>query len=235
LIVRFRFAKHGKVRFTSHRDVARMWERALRRAGARVTYSEGFSPRPKLAFGLALPTGHASDGEYVDVKLDVLPTETESTSVVAALDALCDRITLGLPEGMAVQAAIPVPPGTPSLQEAVAACTWSAELGGPTDTAEVSAAITRLLAEAELPVRRERKGRERVDDLRPAIHELTAGEGTSLTAVLATRPASFRPEGVVEALDPSWRVLRACREHQWIVDGATWQEPVPLVVPSLAS
>ena len=43
---RVRFAKHGKVRFLSHRDVARVWERALRRAGIRVAYSEGFSPRP---------------------------------------------------------------------------------------------------------------------------------------------------------------------------------------------
>ena len=65
--VRLRFSKLGKVRWTSHRDVARMWERALRRAEVRVAYSEGFSPRPKLAFGLALSTGHESLGEYLDV------------------------------------------------------------------------------------------------------------------------------------------------------------------------
>jgi radical SAM-linked protein len=68
-VVRFRFTKHGKVRFTSHRDVARLFERALRRAAVDVVYSEGFSPRPRLAFGLALPTGDESDGEYVDVRL----------------------------------------------------------------------------------------------------------------------------------------------------------------------
>ena len=55
---RIRFSKLGKIRFTSHRDVARMWERALRRATLPVAYTEGFSPHPKLSFGLALSTGH---------------------------------------------------------------------------------------------------------------------------------------------------------------------------------
>ena len=67
--VRFRFSKVGKVRFTSHRDVARLWERALRRAELPVALTEGFSPRPKVHFGLALPTGYESDGEYLDVDL----------------------------------------------------------------------------------------------------------------------------------------------------------------------
>ena len=52
--VRLRFTKQGKVRFTSHRDVARTWERVLRRAGLPVASTEGFSPRPKVHFGLAL-------------------------------------------------------------------------------------------------------------------------------------------------------------------------------------
>ena len=59
---RVRFTKRGKVRFLSHRDLARVWERALRRAGIRVAYSEGFSPRPKVSFGLALSTWYESLG-----------------------------------------------------------------------------------------------------------------------------------------------------------------------------
>ena len=55
--VRFRFTKLGKIRFTSHRDVARMWERALRRSLLPVALSQGFSPHPLLSFGLALPDG----------------------------------------------------------------------------------------------------------------------------------------------------------------------------------
>src|SRR4029450_4438354 len=67
--VRFRFVKLGKVRFTSHRDVARLWGRAWGGAWLRVASTEGFSPRPKVHFGLALSVGHESLGEYLDVDL----------------------------------------------------------------------------------------------------------------------------------------------------------------------
>ena len=82
--VRLRFTKAGKVRFTSHRDVARMWERAVRRAGLPVSYSEGFSPRAKLHFGLALSTGHESIAEYLDVDLDAGPGEEVAAPDVEA-------------------------------------------------------------------------------------------------------------------------------------------------------
>jgi radical SAM-linked protein len=221
-VIRFRFSKRGKVRFTSHRDVARMWERALRRAAVPVAYSEGFSPRPRLSFGLALPTGHESDGEYVDVKLVDDPDD---------LTLLCARLTAALPEGVAVQAAEPLAPGEPSLQEVVDACSWSVEVDGPTPS-EARAAVERLLAAPELPVLRERKGKERVDDLRPALEDLTVHEGLTLVAVLATRPVSFRPAEVVAALDPAWRERRVRRTHQWITDGGARREPIPLATPS---
>ena len=77
--VRIRFAKLGKIRWTSHRDVARMWERAFRRVELPLAYSAGFSPRPKVSFGLALPTGHESVAEYLDVELaDARPTSTSA-------------------------------------------------------------------------------------------------------------------------------------------------------------
>ena len=68
--LRLRFTKAGKIRFTSHRDVARMWERALRRSRLPVAYSQGFVPHPLVSFGLALPTGCESRGEYLDVRLE---------------------------------------------------------------------------------------------------------------------------------------------------------------------
>lgn len=68
--VRIRFSKTGKIRWTSHRDIARVSERVIRRAGLPVAYSQGFSPHPKLHFGLALSTGHESLAEFVDIDLD---------------------------------------------------------------------------------------------------------------------------------------------------------------------
>ena len=70
--IRIRFSKKGKIRFISHRDIARIWERALRKAQIKIAYSEGFSPRPKISFGLALPTGNESEAEYLDLELETL-------------------------------------------------------------------------------------------------------------------------------------------------------------------
>ncbi len=109
--VRFRFAKLGKIRFTSHRDVARMWERALRRAALPVASTEGFSPRPKMHFGLALSTGHESLGEYIDVDFQ----EPEAADL--DLDALPELLSPLLPIGLTVERAAVIERSLPSLQE----------------------------------------------------------------------------------------------------------------------
>src|SRR3712207_6680866 len=148
--VRLRFSKVGKVRFTSHRDTARCWERALRRAALPVAYTEGFSPRPKVSFGLALSTGHESLAEYLDVDLATDPAAVD-------VDSLSARLDPALPAGVAVQGAAVVPPGTPSLQEAVTSCVWRLEVVDA-DPREVGAAVERLLDADQLVVQRERKG-----------------------------------------------------------------------------
>src|SRR5438046_1649309 len=98
---RIRFSKLGKIRFTSHRDVARMWERGLRRATLPVAYTEGFSPHPKLSFGLALSTGHESLGEYLDIDM-AEPVDVEGIPT---------RLDPCLPIGLDVQAAAEIEPG----------------------------------------------------------------------------------------------------------------------------
>ena len=67
--LRIRHTKLGKIRFTSHRDTARHWERAVRKAQIPLAYSAGFTPRPRMSFGLALPTGAESLAEYLDIEL----------------------------------------------------------------------------------------------------------------------------------------------------------------------
>ena len=67
--VRLAFRERGKVRFVSHRDVARAFDRAFRIEQLPLAFTEGFSPRPKVSFGLALSVGHESDAEYLDIEL----------------------------------------------------------------------------------------------------------------------------------------------------------------------
>jgi radical SAM-linked protein len=231
--IRLRFSKLGKVRFTSHRDTARIWERALRRVDAPVAYSEGFSPRPRLSFGLALSTGHESLGEYLEVDLDLPEAELD-------LDLFTARLDPALPVGFTVQGASVVEPGTPSLQEAVTSCTWRMEVIGA-DPGVVGAAVEQLLGRDQLVVTRERKGRDVTEDLRPALLELAlrgpTPSGTELVAELATQPRALRPGdllgALVELVPGPARAdsARVCRTHQWMVVGGVRREPLAAPAP----
>lgn len=218
---RVRFTKLGKIRFLSHRDLARVWERGLRRAGVRVAYSEGFSPRPRLSFGLALSTGYESLGEYLDIDL-----HPDAGIDPAELPAL---VTPSLPDGMTAQISVPLEPGTESLQAAVTSSSWRLEVVGP-DAAALEDAVARALAAEELPIVVERKGSETTLDARPAIVALAiVGDDTAqvLSAELATQPRSLRPAELLRALDATWHEGRVLRTHQWtLVDGARC-EPIP--------
>ena len=140
-MLRVRFGKCGKVRFTSHRDVARIWERALRRAKINVVYTQGFSPRPRVSFGLALATGHESQAEYLDV--DLVDEPVGNHSVWAA--ELGERLDRVLPEGIDVLATTTVDRSADSLQQAVESCTWSIEING-VDTVQATLWVEDLLS-----------------------------------------------------------------------------------------
>ncbi len=220
--VRLRFAKLGKVRFTSHRDVARIWERALRRARLPVAMTEGFRPRPKLSFGLALSTGHESLAEYLDVELAELLDDAE----VAALP---DRLSPELPVGIDVLAAAVLGPGGDSLQEAVRSCRWRIEALG-LDPTDVRRQVDEALAADELIVTRQRKGRDVTDDLRPAVLSVavmgaTAG-GTELEAELVVHPRSVRPFELLAAVTPLASEGRVLRTAQLIWREAEREEPL---------
>lgn len=226
LRLRVRFSKLGKVRFTSHRDVARIWERALRRAGLPVAYSEGFSPRPKLSFGLALSTGHESMGEYLDVNLREGALDGDE-----AVGTFAARVDPMLPEGLAIQAVEPLAPGSDSLQEAVTCCTWLLELTG-LEPDGVAKAVDGALAAEAIMVTRERKGRAATDDIRPGIlglQVLPPGTGCGVVeAELACQPRSLRPAELVGALDPALHARRVVRIHQWTQACGARREVIPL-------
>ena len=87
-----RYAKRGRMRFASHRDVARAIERGVRKAGVPVAYSAGFSPHPRISYAGAAPTTAASEAEYLEIAL---------TDACAAPDVR-DRLNAALPDGIDV-------------------------------------------------------------------------------------------------------------------------------------
>ena len=87
--LRIRYAKRGRLRFASHRDLARTLERALRRAQVPMAFSAGFTPHPKISYLGAAPTGAASEAGYVEIGLaerrDGCLHRVEDTPTVASL------------------------------------------------------------------------------------------------------------------------------------------------------
>ena len=223
--LRIRFTKHGKVRFTSHRDVARIWERVVRRAQLPVAYSEGFNPRVKLSFGLALSTGHESEAEYIDI--DHVPERAGAVDV----DAHRQLLTELLPEGMTATAVGSTDRRGPSLQQAVTSCTWRIAVAD-IDVESAAGAVARALAAESLVVTRERKGKEVTDDLRPLVLSLDVDgpmeDGVRLTAELGTQPRAVRPSELLAALDPPLIERRVHRITQWTTtDDDQRSEPLP--------
>ncbi len=187
--VRARYAKTGRLRFTSALDLGRVFERALRRAELPVAYSEGFSPHPKVSFPDALPLGYASTGEYVELTFAVaLDVET----VVSRLDA-------ALPDGLSVEDAVEVADGEPKLAALLRASLWSLEWD---DAVPGLAAACEALAVADaLPVARQRKGEPVEVDLRPAIASLASSpDERGLRCVLHAVEPPVRPTELLLAL-----------------------------------
>ena len=150
--IRIRYAKRGHLRFTSHRDFARAFERAVRRAGVPIAYSQGFSPHPKISYASAAPTGAASEAEYLEIGLQAV---VDPQQVRTALDA---SLSPGLDVIEAVQAEV----GS-SLADQIDASRWRIELPGvsPARLAEAVAAF--VAAEEVLVERLTKQGRRRFD------------------------------------------------------------------------
>ncbi|HEX6351554.1 TIGR03936 family radical SAM-associated protein [Actinophytocola sp.] len=155
--LRLRYAKRGPLRFTSHRDVARAFERALRRAKVPMAYSQGFNPHPKISWIGAAPTGVASEAEYVEIQLvEVL----EPDELVRKLDS-------AMPPGIDLLEAVPATAHDP-LADRMEASQWRLELPGVSpDT--LRAAFARLLEAEVVEVERLTKHGMRTMDARSAI------------------------------------------------------------------
>lgn len=229
--MRLRYAKRGKLRFTSHRDVARAFERALRRAGLPVAYSQGYSPHPKVSWVGAAPTGAASEAEYVEIQLvDHIDPEVVRAELSAAL-----------PDGLAVLEGVLAGPG--GLAERIEASKWRIEVPG-LHGEQLHRATQALLAVPELLVERVTKDGRRSLDARAAIVSLEVEDspetppasafptrcGILLTVVRQVSPA-VRPDDVLSALGvvaglPLPGHAKAIRIAQGRLDGGDLVDPL---------
>lgn len=224
--LRVRSTKLGKIRFVGHRDMGRVWDRALRRIGMPVVFTAGFTPRPRISFGLALPMGAESLAEYIDIEVDPARVDA-STPDVLDLDLLPDQLSPLLPDGVEVTAAAFVDRADGSLQEIVTSCTW--ELWADhLDEHRLTAALG-LLAREEVLLERERKRERRIDDIRPLLLGLRVERGR-LVADLATTGRALRPAELSGLAFPDTDPLdvRVVRTHQWTSHDGARREVLPL-------
>jgi radical SAM-linked protein len=191
--LRVRYAKRGRLRFTSHRDFSRAFERAVFRARVPMAYSSGFNPHPRISYAGAAPTGSASEAEYLELAL-------AEVVVPAEVHAMLDE---ALPPGLDVLEVVESPGG--SLSDLLEGSRWRIDLG--VDHADAVDAVTRFLAADEALVERMTKKGMREFDARAAVVSLAVlgpedglDRRTTLDVVLRHGTPAVRPDDVLRGL-----------------------------------
>ncbi|MGH2519866.1 MAG: TIGR03936 family radical SAM-associated protein [Chloroflexota bacterium] len=196
---RLMFSKGEPVRYISHLDLMRTWERSLRRAGVRLAHTEGYNPRPRLIFAAPLQVGVTSDAEIVDVIVEGEPTAEEFRGLIEPSVA----------PGIRVLDVCEVEPHAPPLMANVASADYVLTLANAVDLARLRA----FLGSVSAPYQRSRKGGIKTADMRPAVLDLwQEGERQlGMRLRLDVEGLGVRPEEVLKALDPGWEALRIHR------------------------
>jgi radical SAM-linked protein len=187
--LRLRYAKRGRLRFTSHRDFSRAFERALVRARIPMAYSSGFNPHPRISYAGASPTGAASEAEYLEIGL----AETVDPA------RLAEDLDRALPEGLDVLEVVEAVPG--SLADRLEVSRWQVDLLLPLDA--VTPAADAFLHQSSVTVQRMTKKGLRSFDTRAAVLALdvTAYDaGSRLTVVLRHTVPAVRPDDVLAGI-----------------------------------
>jgi radical SAM-linked protein len=192
--LRVRYAKRGRLRFTSHRDFSRAFERAIVRARIPMAYSSGFNPHPRISYAGASPTGAASEAEYLEIGL---ATRVDPGEILAALDE-------SLPDGLDVMEVVESRGG--SLSDLLEASLWRTTVPG-LSPAEAERAVATFLDAGEVLVERMTKKGMRTFDCRAAVVSMSsaAGPGSNaecaiLEMVLRHGTPSVRPDDVLAGL-----------------------------------
>ncbi len=193
--LRIRFSRGQEVKFISHLDIMRLWQRALNRAGISLAYSEGFSPHPRISLAAPLAVGVTSEAELMDITLTRFVSPHFFTSAVGQQ----------LPPGIEILQAYPVAPTLPSLQSQVRYVEYKVEVETEKEQKDIESALASLLSVEHLPWQHQRDTGPRKYDLRALIDDLWLIDWRSGYCTIGMRlhcdsNGSGRPEQVAAAL-----------------------------------
>jgi radical SAM-linked protein len=193
--LRLKFSRGEQLKFLSHLDLMRLWERAFRRAGMELAYSEGFSPHPRISLAAPLAVGITSVAELMDVFL--------SRRITDAL--FVQSVGPQLPDGIGIMQILPVNIEAPSLQSRLRFAEYSVDMKTDKSGPDIESGLAALLAMETLPWHHARDTGERFYDLRVLISGLWLSgkkdDSCSIGMLLrCDASGSGRPEQVVKAL-----------------------------------
>ncbi|MBI4321541.1 MAG: DUF2344 domain-containing protein [Chloroflexi bacterium] len=192
--LRITFAKGDELRYISHLDLTRVWERLLRRAGIPLAYSRGFNPHPRMSFAAPLQVGATGRAEVLDVVLERAIAPEDFTEAVQA----------HFVAGLRISAVAEVDLGAPSLQAQVRALEYRVELAGEMPHQIVADRIERFLGAPEVVRDRRREGQSRRYDLRPLVEDISLedpdGHGVLWMRLKVTPSGTGRPDELLDAL-----------------------------------
>ncbi len=160
--LRVRFGRGEEIRFISHLDIMRLWERAFRRAQISLAYSEGFSPHPRISLAAPLPVGVTSEAELMDIFIARLVSPHWFTNAISQQ----------LPPGMAMLGVYQLGLTMPSLQSQVRYAEYKVEVETEKRLKNMDSAISGLLSVEHLPWHHQRDTGRRSYDLRALIDDL---------------------------------------------------------------
>ena len=204
--LRVTFGRGEEVKYITHLDLMRFWERALRRAAIPLAYSQGYSPSPRISLAAPLPVGVTSSGELMDVYLSRRVTPHQFIKSVGQQ----------LPPGIAIREVREVGLGLPSLQSQVRWSEYEVDLSSDRSGEEVQRALAQLLAAESLPWQHQRDRETRRYDLRSLVQDLWLEDSGDGLCTLGMRlrtdsQGSGRAEQVAAALgftEPPLRIHR---------------------------
>ena len=160
--LRVRFKRGEEIKFISHLDLIRLWQRALHRARLPLTYSKGFSPHPRISLAVPLAIGVTSEAELADIFLD-RPVSPHFFSAA---------LSQQLPPGIEIVQVYPIPPHQPSLQSQASFAEYAVTLATDQEAKEIEENIAGLLSAEHLPWQHQRDTGTRSYDLRTLISDL---------------------------------------------------------------
>lgn len=193
--LRIKFSRGPEIKFISHLDIVRLWQRTFYRAGIEIAYSTGFSPHPRISLAAPLPLGVTSEAELMDVFVvrGVAP------------HFFVSAVNQQLPGGMNVDKVHPIAFDLPSLQSVISQAEYRVEVDTREGPGDVKKALEDLLALETLPWQHQRDTGPRQYDLRALINDLWIISRDPPSGVLGMRlrcdsNGSGRPEQVAAAL-----------------------------------